>query len=223
MKTDYKDFIFSTIAITIILTTSISGTVLASLIFPSIPDKLFLLIYVPLFLFSYGTATSVYLKIVNRFLPFQSGSYLMNNIQFTLWKHHAVVGEFGKLALKPFSPLFLKPLYFIMFGAKIGKGVAIGGTISDPILTTIEDFAILGQGSILVSHSMTLNYFFLKPVVIGKRATIGIKAVIMPGVEVGENSIIAPGSIVSMDTKIPPNEFWEGIPAKKIRDIRFIK
>jgi carbonic anhydrase/acetyltransferase-like protein (isoleucine patch superfamily) len=52
--------------------------------------------------------------------------------------------------------------------------------------------------------------------------TIGVKAIILPGVEVGEYSIVGPGSIVNMDTIIPPNEYWEGTPAQKIRDIKHL-
>ena len=41
----------------------------------------------------------------------------------------------------------------------------------------------------------------------------------MPGVEIGENSIVAPGAVVSEKTKIPPNEVWGGVPARKLKDI----
>jgi len=78
---------------------------------------------------------------------------------------------------------------------------------------------VLGQDSIVTSHTMVFNNFFLKPVVIGRGVTVGINAVIMPGVEIGENSIVAPGAVVTMDTKIPSNEFCGGVPAKKIKDI----
>jgi len=143
----------------------------------------------------------------------------MNHTQFTLWKHHAVVGELGRLALRIFFPVFLRPIFYKLLGARIGGYVAIGGVITDPLLTTIEDYAVLGQDSIVTSHTMVFNNFFLKPVVIGRGVTVGINAVIMPGVEIGENSIVAPGAVVTMDTKIPSNEFCGGVPAKKIKDI----
>ncbi|OGL45408.1 MAG: hypothetical protein A2W05_09040 [Candidatus Schekmanbacteria bacterium RBG_16_38_10] len=143
----------------------------------------------------------------------------MSHSQFTLWKHHSVVGELGKLALRLFFPVFFRPIFYSLLGAKIGKNVAIGGLITDPMLTQIGDYAVIGQDSVVTSHTMVFNNFFLKRVVIGNGATVGINAVIMPGVVIGENSTVAPGAVVLMDTKIPPNEFWGGIPAKKIKDI----
>jgi acetyltransferase-like isoleucine patch superfamily enzyme len=41
----------------------------------------------------------------------------------------------------------------------------------------------------------------------------------MPGVEIGEEAIVAAGSIVPMNTKIGAGEVWAGIPARKIKDI----
>ncbi|MBQ6815005.1 MAG: acyltransferase [Lachnospiraceae bacterium] len=43
---------------------------------------------------------------------------------------------------------------------------------------------------------------------------VGYSAIILPGVTVGENSIVAAGAVVSKD--IPPNEVWGGVPAKRI-------
>ncbi len=224
MKTDIRDYIFSAIAIILILTVTIA---LIYLIRPLIPvqiSKISLLIYILLFFAIYGSITFAYLNILNRvssLKPLREGDrpYGMNDIQFTLWKHHAVVGEFGKLCLRIFFPVFLRPVFYTILGAKIGKYVAIGGVITDPLLVKVDDFAILGQDSVVVSHTMVLDKFYLKQVIIGKGATVGINAVIMPGVVIGENAVVAPGAVVTMDTKIPSNEVWGGVPARKIKDL----
>jgi acetyltransferase-like isoleucine patch superfamily enzyme len=220
MKTELKDYILSTIAIILILTITFSliyllRPAIASLHLPIIS----VLIYVLLFLLVYGIATSFYLKLLNLLIPLKEGSYDMNHLQFILWKHHSVVGEMGKHALRGFFPFFLWPVFYTLFGAKIGKNVAIGGVITDPFLVNIKDFGVIGKDSIVTSHTIVFNKFIMKPITIEKKATIGINAVIMPGVEIRENSIVAPGAVVLMDTKIPPNEFWGGVPAKKIKDI----
>lgn len=46
---------------------------------------------------------------------------------------------------------------------------------------------------------------------------IGITAAILPGVTVGENSMVDTGVIVTKD--VPPNCLVAGVPAKKIKDI----
>lgn len=219
MKTNLKDYLFSILVISLIFLLSLYFISLTKPFTSPIFHEFFPLIHIILFLFLYGFMTVSYLKILNWIIPIKEGIYDMNHSQYTLWKHHAVVGELGKLALSFFFPVFLRPIFYALMGAKIGKNVAIGGVITDPMLTKIEDYSVLGQDSIVTAHTMIFNKFILKSVVIGKGTTVGINAVIMPGVEVAKNSIVAPSAVVLMDTKIASNEFWGGIPAKKIKDI----
>jgi acetyltransferase-like isoleucine patch superfamily enzyme len=56
-----------------------------------------------------------------------------------------------------------------------------------------------------------------KPIVIEKNVWIAAGAIIIGGVTVGENSVVAAGSVVTKD--IPPNTLAGGNPAKVIRSI----
>jgi acetyltransferase-like isoleucine patch superfamily enzyme len=56
-----------------------------------------------------------------------------------------------------------------------------------------------------------------KPIVIEKNVWIAAGAIIVGGVTVGENSVVAAGSVVTKD--IPPNTLAGGNPAKFIRSI----
>jgi serine acetyltransferase len=49
---------------------------------------------------------------------------------------------------------------------------------------------------------------------IGKNCFIGAGAVILPGVTIGENSIVGANSTVNRD--IPAGEVWAGVPAVRI-------
>ncbi|MBU1630167.1 acyltransferase [Patescibacteria group bacterium] len=53
------------------------------------------------------------------------------------------------------------------------------------------------------------------PVVLKKNCRIGTHSVVMPGVSIGENSIIGACSFVNKD--IPPNSVAYGVPAKVVR------
>jgi acetyltransferase-like isoleucine patch superfamily enzyme len=55
------------------------------------------------------------------------------------------------------------------------------------------------------------------PIKIGKKVWIGAGAVVLPGVTVGENVIVAAGAVVSKD--VPDNTVVGGIPARTIRTI----
>ena len=56
-----------------------------------------------------------------------------------------------------------------------------------------------------------------KPVNIGNDVWIGGNCVILPGINIGNNVIIAAGSVVTKD--IPDNTLVAGIPAKKLREL----
>ena len=56
-----------------------------------------------------------------------------------------------------------------------------------------------------------------KPVKIGARAWIGFGVIIMKGVTIGENSVVAAGSVVTRD--VPPNTIVAGNPAAVVKTI----
>ena len=55
------------------------------------------------------------------------------------------------------------------------------------------------------------------PTIIADNVWIGSRAIILKGVSIGENSVIAAGSVVTKN--VPPNSIFGGNPAKHIRDI----
>lgn len=55
------------------------------------------------------------------------------------------------------------------------------------------------------------------PITIGPNVWIGNSAIIMRGVNIGENSVVAAGSIVTRD--VPPDTLVAGVPARVIRGI----
>ncbi len=55
------------------------------------------------------------------------------------------------------------------------------------------------------------------PITIGDYVFIGGGSIILKGVSIGKNSIIAAGSVVTKS--IPDNEIWGGNPAKKIKSV----
>lgn len=58
---------------------------------------------------------------------------------------------------------------------------------------------------------------YAKPIKIGNNVWIGGNCVIIGGVEIGDNSIIAAGAVLTKD--VPSNTIFAGNPAQKIRDI----
>lgn len=115
-------------------------------------------------------------------------------------------------------------------GVKIGKHVFIGGgNILDrvrPDLITIEDYVSLAGGVNILTHSnpttplreiLGKDYHILKPVHIKRGAWLALNVVVLPGVTIGENSIVAANSVVMKD--VPPYTIVGGAPAKFLKDI----
>ena len=84
---------------------------------------------------------------------------------------------------------------------EIGKDVAIA---RDVIIRDTDAHSIQGT-----------NHTKEKPVKIGNHVWIGTRAVIMKGVTIGDNSVVAAGAIVTKD--VPPNTIVAGVPAKVIK------
>lgn len=61
------------------------------------------------------------------------------------------------------------------------------------------------------------GYQYNAPVHIGKNCWIGAGVLIMPGINIGDNSVIGAGSVVTRD--IPPNVVAVGNPCRVLREI----
>ena len=58
----------------------------------------------------------------------------------------------------------------------------------------------------------------IKPVRVGKWADIGVNAVLLPGITVGEGAIVGAGAVVTKD--VPPYAVVAGVPARVLRERR---
>lgn len=93
---------------------------------------------------------------------------------------------------------------------RIEDKVYIGGSVK--IYDT--DFHALNMEARVAENTEGIG---IKPVVIHRGAFIGAHTIILKGVEIGENSVVGAGSVVTKS--IPANEIWAGNPARKIRNL----
>ncbi|WP_297337324.1 sugar O-acetyltransferase [Algoriphagus sp.] len=123
----------------------------------------------------------------------------------------------GTVIFTPFTTNFGK-------FTKIGKNVFInhGCSFLDLGGITIEDDVQIAPQVKLVTENHPLNPktrkgLILSPILIKKNAWIGAGAMILPGVTIGENSVVAAGAVVSKD--VPDHTVVGGVPAKIIKSI----
>ncbi len=111
---------------------------------------------------------------------------------------------------------------------EIGNNVKINARcwISGGGGLTIENNVLIGPCVIIhtanhkfedTSTNIDLQGHIKKPVLIKNNSWIGASAIILPGVTIGENSIIGAGSVVTKDTE--SFSVYAGNPAKKIRSL----
>jgi serine acetyltransferase len=163
----------------------------------------------------YGLLSALMLRAMLALRPLQRGEFDMDSGTFTYWKLLTVTYRLGQGALRPLTPIFLKPLVEVLFGAKIGADVALGGTIDDPYLVTLGDGVILGNASLVSGNVIANGKIRIGDVRIGDGATVGANAIVLPGSQVGEKALVIAGAMVIADSAIPPGETWRGNPARK--------
>ena len=122
---------------------------------------------------------------------------------------------------------YIEPPFFCDYGYNIelGRNVFLNRNcvILDCLTVKIADFTKLGPNVQLytVGHSLNnverkMGYEFAKPISIGSNVWIGGGSIILPGVEIGNDSVIGAGSVVTKS--LPNNIVAVGNPCKIIRD-----
>ena len=111
---------------------------------------------------------------------------------------------------------------FVHFGSYIYANFNL--TLVDDAPIYVGDHTMFGPNVTLVTagHPVLprlreLVYQFNAPVHIGKNCWLGAGVIVLPGVSVGDNSVIGAGSVVTRD--IPANVVALGTPCKAVREI----
>ncbi len=115
-----------------------------------------------------------------------------------------------------FLPVPLMRLFYQALGAKLGHNTYSSGLILDPLFVEMGSNCLVGQFAIICPHALEGTKLSHHPIKIGNNVTIGIGAVVFPGVTIGDDALVAAGAIVSKGTVIGAGEIWGGIPAKLI-------
>ncbi len=134
-------------------------------------------------------------------------NWLINGIGTALALHYVGYEPFGMPALGSYV--------LGLLGAKMGYATQASFAV-DPYLMEFGDGAMAGGGTILSGHAFAGGRLIIGKTKLGRNVTIGANSVLFPGVEIGDNSIIATVSTVPYKTKIPPNQLWAGNPARQV-------
>jgi acetyltransferase-like isoleucine patch superfamily enzyme len=167
-----------------------------------------------------GLALLVVVPIYNwilptRITPFKGGYYSLYAVPWFLHNGLFYLVRYTFLpfvTLTPFGIWFLKAM-----GMKIGRHAFVNTEyISDPQLLTLGEDAALGGSVRIFAHYGGGGNFVVAPVVIERRATIGLGATVMGDVKVGEGATVLPHSVLLPGSRVGAGETWGGVPARRI-------
>ena len=106
-----------------------------------------------------------------------------------------------------------------------GKLILNGGFINENVTITCAKQIIIGKNAHIAREAVIRDYdgHYIedvayrtsKPVIIGDNVWIGYRAMILKGVTIGDNSVVAANSVVTKD--VPANSIVAGNPAKVIK------
>jgi maltose O-acetyltransferase len=116
---------------------------------------------------------------------------------------------------------YATPEWLVKHGLKLGRDVYLGAVHFDYGflgLITIGDEAVVTDGVRIVAHDASIKHWIgysrVGRVDIGRRVYVGVGAILLPGVTIGDDAIVGAGSVVTRD--VQPKTVVAGNPAVQI-------
>ncbi len=120
-----------------------------------------------------------------------------------------ILAKLGSVA-SPKVKLFL----YKLMGMKIGKNVQIMPDfkvdIFFPELITIGDGCVIGQDAFFACHEFNTKEFRYGSITLKENVLIGARSFVLPGVTIGENSLVSAMTLIYSD--VPSNVLAFGSP-----------
>jgi acetyltransferase-like isoleucine patch superfamily enzyme len=123
-----------------------------------------------------------------------------------------------------------KQFFYRLMGVKIGKNVQIMPNvffdIFFPEMITIGDNVVIGIGCFIACHEFNPTEFRYGPITLKKDSLLGARSFVLPGVIIGENSLVGAQTVVHKDVpdnmiafgsplQFKPKEVHDGLPSTK--------
>jgi acetyltransferase-like isoleucine patch superfamily enzyme len=103
----------------------------------------------------------------------------------------------------------------------IGARAKIQSNVYITAFSVVEDDVFVGPGASTTNEDTMSRHdraYELRGATLRRACRIGGGAVLVPGVEVGEEAFVAAGAVVTKD--VPPRTLVMGVPARQVREVR---
>jgi carbonic anhydrase/acetyltransferase-like protein (isoleucine patch superfamily) len=116
----------------------------------------------------------------------------------------------------------LPPLRWLMepiFGPKSRSCYVTDPRIIDPHLVSVGRNVVIGFGATVAGHYQERDAVVFKRTIIEDGVIVGGHVGIAGGAHIKPGAVIGAGSVVLPNTVVGANEFWWGVPARRVRDL----
>jgi len=100
-------------------------------------------------------------------------------------------------------------------GEKTAVALMVMPDIMFPELISIGRNTIIGYNTTILAHEYLIEEYRLGRVIIGDNVMVGANSTLLPGITIGNNAVVAAGSLVNRD--VPAGAFVGGNPIRLIR------
>jgi hypothetical protein len=113
----------------------------------------------------------------------------------------------------------LKTLHISMMGGRIGRGVVLGGMVTDPGLIEIGDNTVVGGFSTIMCHATERGRIRFGRVRIGRDCGVGARSTILAGGALEDGALLGAHSFLGKNCVVPAGKTYAGVPAREIRTV----
>ncbi len=154
-------------------------------------------------------------------LCFEFNQIKPSDIEAQLPLLHQIFGEFGNRSIAR-APLWVDYGY----RTKVGENVFInrycqiqdgGGVIFGDNVFVGPNCTFTTANHAMDAEQRALGYEIALPIVVGNNVWFATGCIVLPGVTIGDNSVVGAGSVVTKN--VPANVLAAGVPCKVIRNI----
>ena len=133
------------------------------------------------------------------------------------WDFHCLTWNLyaGRMVTALEGPLWLNLLLRAM-GARVGRRVLLGpgvlADLADPDMMILQDDTTVD--CLFQAHTFEDRVLKMDHIIIRTGATVGRNTVLLYGADIGEDTVIAPNSVVLKHERLLPHQRYEGFPTR---------
>ncbi|MFX0101625.1 MAG: hypothetical protein ACFFCS_18765 [Candidatus Hodarchaeota archaeon] len=182
-----------------------------------LPLEIFGIAYV--FILSSLFFAKIAVKILERKFPPREGVFERDGPEMNAYQARNFFKYYAIWLTRNSTFPWIDKIAYSLFGVPVGQTVVLHEAWVDTEMVSIGDFCMVGMGSIVMSHMLYPDKFFVKKTIIEPHTIVGAYSVLAPGTHLRNSSVLGASSGTIIDQEFEERAMYAGSPAKKIKDL----